>query len=180
MKEKVSGLVDAELDRDSTDTVLRELTQDETLRAVWDRYHLIGAALKHEVSGLEGASVVHRVADAIRTEPTPAVQRDNIVPFPLRALKPAAGFAIAASVAAAVVFGLLPNTDFAPETGGTVAMQTSINEEFPTSATRWQTISPEMEKVLNAYLVEHGEFSAPSGLTGLTSYARFVSYDADE
>jgi hypothetical protein len=37
-----------------------------------------------------------------------------------------------------------------------------------------------MENTLNAYLVEHGEFSASPGLNGLTSYARFVSYDAGQ
>jgi hypothetical protein len=45
------------------------------------------------------------------------------------------------------------------------------------AGTHWDTLSPETVRRLNAYLVEHGEFSSMQGLSGVTSYARFVSND---
>jgi len=48
MKEKLSALVDNELDELETRRLLTALAADEALRATWGRYHLIGAMLRRE------------------------------------------------------------------------------------------------------------------------------------
>ena len=49
-----------------------------------------------------------------------------------------------------------------------------------TGATRWQSVPNDVEDNLNAYLVEHSEFSPTSGMNGVMSYVRFVGYDSEQ
>src|SRR3989338_5276656 len=60
MKEKLSALVDNELDKLETRRLLTALAADEALRATWGRYHLIGATLRRE--SITPGEVAARVA----------------------------------------------------------------------------------------------------------------------
>jgi len=44
------------------------------------------------------------------------------------------------------------------------------------STPHWQTDSAAIEDALNALLVEHSEFTGVTGMNGLGSYSKFVSY----
>lgn len=51
MNEKISTLMDGELDRDAAMQAIRHLGQDYGRRETWDHYHLIGDVLRGESSG---------------------------------------------------------------------------------------------------------------------------------
>ena len=109
---------------------------------------------------------------------------------------PAMGTALAASLAAAAVV-LLPGltdsevpqiasnppavinlNDIEPVALSEIASQNVKVETVSVSGTRWKNLvkgSP-VERKLNGYLVDHGEFGSPMGVG---SYATFVSYDEE-
>jgi sigma-E factor negative regulatory protein RseA len=51
MNEKISTLMDGELDRDAAMMAIKHLGQDHGRRETWDQYHLIGDVLRGESSG---------------------------------------------------------------------------------------------------------------------------------
>ena len=52
MNEKLSALIDAELDELDERRTLNALTEDAKLRATWERYHLIRAVMTRQIDGL--------------------------------------------------------------------------------------------------------------------------------
>ncbi|QXB31512.1 transcriptional regulator [Aeromonas sp. FDAARGOS 1405] len=121
-KEQISALMDGEL---SDAEVLNELEMDSDLQDTWGRYHLIGDAMRGDLpvnlqldlsdsimtaledeptilapKPVETASVVQPVVAPIKTD------SNNVVPLFRRVGQQLGQYAIAASVAAAVIFGV--------------------------------------------------------------------------
>jgi sigma-E factor negative regulatory protein RseA len=180
MKEQVSRLMDSALDSAEQTRVLDAMAEQAELRRSWQRYHLIGAAMRNELGGAVDPALAERIAAQIRKERAATGKR--VLPFRARALpRQVASLALAASVAAIAVFTLVPrHQESTPEDQTAALAQLPAERVARSGTTRWDTLSPEMENTLNAYLVEHGEFAGSPGLNGLTSYARFVSYDANQ
>ncbi|PJG59659.1 sigma-E factor negative regulatory protein [Aeromonas cavernicola] len=126
-KEQLSALIDGEL----SDMLADELAQDANLQETWGRYHLIGDVMRGEVPShlpLDFSdSIMARLADepallapSAMSKPAlpasdaqqheianPAPQgRHNVVPLFRRVAQQLGQYAIAASVAAAVIFGV--------------------------------------------------------------------------
>jgi sigma-E factor negative regulatory protein RseA len=179
MKEEISALLDSELAARDAAAVIETLERDHgELKAAWGRYHLISAALKNELGPVVDQGLADRIAEAIASEPTQLA--------PARARRPRqwsgrtiGTIATAASLAALTLISvqLLGPTEEQGNVPAVAQSQPSAHTVLAADGTRWETLPPEVENTLNAYLVEHGEFSAGSGLNGLSSYARFVSYD---
>src|SRR5712692_4440435 len=68
MKEKISALLDTELKGRERDRILAELKRDSGLRKVWERYHLISAALRNELEIVVTPKLADRVAENIKSE----------------------------------------------------------------------------------------------------------------
>lgn len=181
MNEKVSALMDDEMRKGEVDRELARIEGDDEARLIWQRYHLIRAVMRDRTpvpdSVLNGA-LAESIRRRIDAEPT------CIAPRPLgvrrgprrttarRWLEFGGGLALAASVAVVWIVGTRGPVGDVPasrDSGHTVAG----------SMTQWQTDHPERESDLNTMLVQHGEFSSPSGLNGLIAYAKIVSYDSN-
>lgn len=174
MSEKLSALIDNELDELERVRVLRELGRDEKLAEQWSRYHLIGLAMRREQITPLGA-LSERVAKALEDETdaggTPPAGRDGT------STRGAGRFAIAASVAGVLLVGglmvkLYDGTEPAA-TVATSARQVAVNDD----SLHWEGADARSEDTLNALLIEHGEFTSASGMNGLTAYTKFVAYD---
>ncbi|MFC3094746.1 transcriptional regulator [Alteromonas sediminis] len=109
--ENLSALVDGEIHEDK---VLDALSHDDQLREKWQRYHLIRSTMRKEMPAGQYMDISAQIADAIEREPTvlapnkrfariPVIGRlsNKVVPF----AKQSGQFAVAASVAAAVIIG---------------------------------------------------------------------------
>jgi negative regulator of sigma E activity len=70
MKEKLSALMDGELDRKATGELLGALVRDSGLRCSWERWHLIRAALHQDLEETPVSGVATATADGLREEPT--------------------------------------------------------------------------------------------------------------
>ncbi len=98
MKEKVSALIDGELQSDSLHAHLGRLRADPELRGAWDTYHLIGDALRGQIS----PGIADRVVARLREEPTvlaPRPERDPTRRLGWYAMSAAASVAAVAFVA---------------------------------------------------------------------------------
>lgn len=170
-QEKLSALLDDEVSVAEQEELLSAVASDPDLCATWQRYHLIGAAVRREV-------IIHLPGLPDRIAP---MLRSNVAPIRTRPSKKTAagrwlpGLALAASVAglgSLGLFGLLPQSDVREASN-----PVHVAEVEP--GTRWNSDSPDHQHTLNAYLVEHGEFTPMPNMGGLMAYAKFVSYDAD-
>lgn len=181
MNEYISRLMDSSLDGAERSRLLGAMATDPELRRTWQRYHLIGAAMRNELGRAVDPALAGRIAACIGEEGGNA-RTGRLLPFMRRSIpRQAASLALAASVAALAIFTLVPPQEAPGPAPQAVAGGADAGARLARAgSTRWETLSPEMESTLNAYLVEHGEFAASPGLNGFTSYARFVSYDSSQ
>ncbi|MCR4333278.1 MAG: sigma-E factor negative regulatory protein [Sulfuricaulis sp.] len=173
LKEKLSALVDNELDELEERRVFTALEGDVALRRTWERYHLVRAALHQDVDVVVAQDAAEQVARRIDAEPSTAVsfRRHRVTRF-------IGTLAIAASVAAIAITGVQWVHQPVPALLPALAANTPAPQNFIRSGTtRWDMKEPEAESALNAYLVEHDEFASTSGLGGMMPYVRIVSYD---
>ena len=94
-REHLSCLMDGEINRETGRFLVRRLGADRELCATWARYHLVRDCLRNQDGGLAGNGLSGRVRRAIEDHqaPTSAARRARDW------LRPAAGLAVAASVA---------------------------------------------------------------------------------
>jgi sigma-E factor negative regulatory protein RseA len=101
LRESLSALMDDEANELEIERVLTRFESDAEMRATWIRYHRARDALAGRDSMLETRDISAGVMAAI-SGAGPEAQRRG--PFD-RLLRPVASFAVAASVAATVIFG---------------------------------------------------------------------------
>lgn len=177
MKERLSALVDNELDELDERRVLSALADDTALRSTWERYHLVRAALRQDLEMVVTHDMSQRLAQQIAAEPSVEVT------FKRRRLAHLMGtFAIAASVAAIAIVGVQwlqqpVNAPLPKIADNNLPVQAKL---VRSGVTRWDTKEPEAENALNAYLVEHDEFASSAGIGGMMPYIRVVTYDNDK
>lgn len=175
MKEKLSALVDSELDELNERRVMAALGQDAGLRSTWQRYHLTRAALRGELDEFAGLDVAGHVTARIAAEPADAagMRRRNTARL-------AGTLAMAASVAviaiAAVQWFNRPDSSPAPLLA---TVQTAPEKIAGIDAARREASPADAERdnALNAFLVEHNEFASSNGLGGMMPYVRVVGYE---
>lgn len=106
--ENLSAFMDGEL---SESSVIEAIKNDSELQAKWRSYHVIRSGLRKEATVMPEFDITAQVAKAIADEPTVMAPKSklrsipvlgSIVPF----TKQAGQFAMAASVAAAVILGV--------------------------------------------------------------------------
>jgi len=190
MSERLSALIDNELDDLERERALKALGRDPQLSAAWSRYHLIRFTMRGDRIAPR-ADLAERVTERIRDEAPPApapAAAAGADRAPTQRAPEAAGagarlglprnLALAASVAAVLLVGgvVLSLQDGASV--DPVAAQGDARIVAAEQGMRWEGVDPQTEDALNALLVEHGEFTGASGMNGLSAYTKFVAYDS--
>lgn len=102
--ERISRFTDNDLDGHEAESLLRDIKMNHELQSHWERYHVIGDALRGELPASLEHRLARRVSAALRDEPaheTPPAQ-------PLHSRRREwGGFAIAASISGVAMFGML-------------------------------------------------------------------------
>ena len=158
MQEKISALLDDELDRSEQDDVLRVISSDVRLAETWRRYHLIRAVLRTE-SIVFVRHLPERMTPLLSEKTGQTRGRLSALPAIPNWMP---GLALAASIAGLVGFGLF-NTLSETEPGQSAQPNQVARAD---QGTRWETSSPDVEQTLNAFLVEHGEFTPLPSMNG--------------
>lgn len=189
--EQLSALLDGELGRDEQNrTVSRLLSGDASGLGRFGRYRLIGDVMRGE-SAILADTVRDRVAAAIADEPTVLAPRRPA----LRWAKPAAGLAVAASVAVAAVFmapallqqpgdpQLGPAVVQTPPASDALRLVTADaqpvsrrDEQSARPAGQWETLDAELGERLNRLVIEHHEFGGRTGINGPVAHIGLVNY----
>lgn len=131
-------LVDGELEEWELQGTLQALGQDEELKSRWRDYHLIGDAMRGQLPHPFCCDLGNRVSQALKNEPSYFPPRTVSTSSPNRFTprKTAVGFALAASLTAIAVVGVMdiarqdradaaPTIAAAPSTPVTVAAEQS-------------------------------------------------------
>jgi len=173
--EQISALLDDEIEEHEQELLLKRLMQNPELQDTFSRYQLIGDSLRGESNA---SSIAQSVSQQILSEEAHTQEELNSS-IRMTMLKPVAGLAIAASVAAMAVVGvqnLGQNTD----TGMTPSLvaQTQPAANLRRVGTHWNISQPETEMRLNGYLVNHSEYTSSINLQGMINYARIAGYDS--
>jgi sigma-E factor negative regulatory protein RseA len=169
--DQISALMDGELgDRDAEREIAR-LKDDPESRQRWERFHLIGDALRGE--GMLSADLSAAVARRLAGEPTVLAPRRSI-----RSGKRATTYALsaAASVCAAAFVAWVALAPTAP-----VGIQAGVAPAASlVAAPAAGPLAPPIASVssdgrMNEYLLAHQGFSPSTAIQGLAPYIRSVS-----
>jgi sigma-E factor negative regulatory protein RseA len=154
MDEKISALMDGELDCDDAKRVIRDLGSDVARRQSWDEYHLIGDLLRGESSGELGrrqkcaASIFAKLAD----EPT------VLAPAAIRSVQVEKRTRMALAVAASVVTMSAIVVVAFKQQNGTVASVQLVQQVAPRQV--GAAVAPSDIRV-NDYLAIHRQYANP-------------------
>ncbi|MBL8520023.1 MAG: hypothetical protein JNK75_05060 [Betaproteobacteria bacterium] len=159
MNEKISALMDGELDRDSAAPVIRSLGADAVQRDQWDCYHLIGASLRREAH-LSSAARRQAIFDRLAQEPT--VLAPNAMARRAAERRTRIALAAAASI---VTLSAVAVVALRTQSGTRVAPVELVQKAPPAvlvdnSKARTGAAAPRV----NDYLVMHRQFANPAAL----------------
>ncbi len=174
--EVLSSFADGECTEFESRLAVRRLVESEEARHKLERYQLIGAVLREEHLLQADPAFADRVMARLRPlevdhAPEPAPHE---VPAAMHARywRPAAGVALAATVAVATVLGVRALTR--PDQGVQVASQDGQLVTPGGARPERSAVSLNSSPEITDYLVHHAEF-AP--MRGTLPYARVVGYD---
>lgn len=159
--ERISELMDGELEGREAQRQLARLKQDQELAHCWNTFHLIGDALRGERP--LSREISSRVAMLLANEPTVLAPRSFA---PRRAATYAVSVAASLSAIALVVWVAF-NNPLAP---------TEIAKAPPAlPPAPVELVNLPSEGQMNEYLMAHQEFSPSTEIQGLAPYIRSVS-----
>jgi negative regulator of sigma E activity len=180
--EDMCAFLDGELDDAQARFLISRLNHDQELAARWQRCHTIRAVLRKERRhALRGFS--ERVSMAVALESAPA-EDSHSQPASVRWLRPAAGMAIAASVALVAFNALQQPMDPAPEAPGptlasvdqTAVPPSHVVDQRATVASGATSPGRAWDNPrLQRYLLQHNENAAPRTSSGLVPYVYLIS-----
>lgn len=178
LRESLSAAMDDEADEFELRRVLDEMHKDPELRERWERYHMVGRALRGERPEL-GGGLRERVWAALDA---PADSDELELTAPETRAAPAAssswlgritGIAVAAGVAFAIVFGVGELGQGEPQVA-----DTQVTIEGPTRAVpQFDTeVSANDLRRANAYMMHHVQQQALNQ-PGVTSFVKLVTFE---
>ncbi len=179
MKDRLSALLDGDLDEHAVGAVLETLRKDASLRQDWRSYCLIGDCLRGDRSGSTG--FVERVMASLDQEPTvltPAANR----PRPSSASVWQSMLPIAASVAGVAAVGVIAATLYSDNSEPTLAPPTiaiqSLVGQPPSADEVSQTarsLPPPVDVGLREYVFAHQGIGGGGPMPSAVQYVRTVS-----
>ena len=174
--DKISALMDGELDRSLAQTVISELKQNDNLQARWETYHLIGDSLRDRY--LKPVDLCKKLKARLSQEPTILAPRN----LPIEKFRIAA-MPIAASVAAVALVGWLAFSNSLPQREITVASNKptpAITASISPSVISQNQKSGKSGKKIQEYLLAHQEFSPSTTIQGVAPYVQTVALESDK
>jgi sigma-E factor negative regulatory protein RseA len=167
MKERLSQLMDGELDDRSAAEVIESLGRDRYAVEAWRTYQLISDAMRD--SRVLSADFTARVSARLAAEPTVLAPR-AMRPEPRR------WFAVSAAAASLAAVGLVGWMALGPQPGVSPA-PAPVAQAKPAEA---KPVMVPLPSQANDYLLAHQGFSPRVSLQGMAPYVRTVSEQAVE
>jgi sigma-E factor negative regulatory protein RseA len=178
--ERLSALMDDELDDHAIDGELDRIKSDPQREEAWATYHMIGDALRGQIDPVQG--IDERVRIMLADEPTvlaPRMRKTNRVTqrvaLPLAAS--VCGIAVVAWLALSNNSAISPaNNAMSPDVLATATrVVQQANETSTTTSEADETESNDSADDMSEYLMAHQQFSPSTVRQGLVPYVRTVS-----
>jgi sigma-E factor negative regulatory protein RseA len=174
-RQRLSELQDGRLDAVQTARLLDAVGRDPSLGATWERYHLIGAAIRGEAVDPRQRVIAERVRQTLAPEPTvlapprtPARSRQRLRRF--------AALALAASLASVVFINAPTLFRGTSPTSADPARPPQLAERAHAPGERWHLDRPDLANKLDLFLVTHQATVPATGAKGMLPYATLVGY----
>lgn len=203
MREKISALVDGELDSEDAQRSIRELRGDAEYRDCWERYHMIGDALRNKLPNELNSGFAASISQAIAAEDVLQTDSTSLGVTELSSFsqakekeksrqpvaKPWVGFAVAASVAAMAYVGVgMINIEeqeprLAAVSAPAMERVAAVSSSVPMGITaqtvqgqKWVVAQPAVASKLSPYLYSHRNVTGGASINAqVISHARLVS-----
>ena len=180
--ELLSAFIDGELQGGELDIVLKLLATNPEARKRLSRYQF-GSDVLHEHSVVnpdldlaQGMENILAVEPTYRADGTKEKTTAQIIPLKQSFWKQATGLALAASISALAVVGVMNNSQNQSGIPLADSGSNNIQQVASSGGQRWTVGEPEVTEQLNTYLVDHNEYA---GANGAFSYARVVSHGSE-
>jgi sigma-E factor negative regulatory protein RseA len=167
LQQQLSACLDGTLSEAELDLLIKRVERDAALAATLGRYALIGEALKADKPAVASAGFAAKVMASLADEP-PARRSFKLSPTLVRRLRPLAGFAVAAGVAALAVLSV-QNSGVAPETVATNTPTIVVSDPSYVVPSNTSSAALVPATRLTNYVVAHSEYSSPLGRRSVLS-----------
>lgn len=176
-REQLSALVDNELDDVSAAVTRLLAAENRAERQRWSRYHLIGEVLRDGSAAAATADLGARISAAIDAEP-PLIARPPASAKTSERFRLRPAHALAASLAAVGVLGVLQVTNLHRQGANSDFAQINAVRELPTADHQNVSASElaEQRRRLNSYIVNFNEQRDSLTLPKLHPYVRIVGF----
>lgn len=180
LRDQLSAFIDGELPKHEIELLFKRLDGNAELRATLARYTLIGESLRTRSAEGPSRTFAERVRTAVRESgPLVGGSTSTARVQQWRWLKPVAGMAVAATVAAVAILGLQslqdPLVEQAPLAAVNTPVQPVVIDESTPASTAYVVPTPATaSSLLNAarltnYVVAHSEYSSILGRRSVLS-----------
>jgi sigma-E factor negative regulatory protein RseA len=179
--EHLSSLMDGELSRETGLFMARRLTSDDELSMTWRRYHLIRDCIRRQAGHGIFVDIAGSVSSTIAAAETETGTRRG-----RSWLKPAAGFAVAASVALMAIMAVGPTPPSGSGMTGTGEMTAAQSFDSPNALPAGSISQPASysnsaaNTRLNSYLLRHNQLARAAGRQGFVSFVPIIAASAQE
>lgn len=184
VKEQLSACLDGELPKAELDLLLKRVERDAELRDSMGRYALLGEVLRADKPVIASKTFAANVMAAIEAEPAVARPAVRISPTILRRLRPVAGMAVAAGVAAVAVLSVQPGGMLTQQAANEaapapVALSADSGPSYVVPVTSSGSTFVPATRLTN-FVVAHSDYSSPlAGLSVRTSVLAEDDVDLD-
>jgi sigma-E factor negative regulatory protein RseA len=163
--ERISALMDGELDIEDQDAELRRIKGNEDLMQNWETYHLIGDVLRQE--RVLGTGFSDRLRATLEKEPT------VLAPRPVASARKTRLYALsaAASVAGVAAVGWLAFMNHPGSLDGGVG---AIASKTPSAAFAPAVAVTDADASVDEYIRVHHAYSPSAAIPGIAPYVRNV------
>jgi sigma-E factor negative regulatory protein RseA len=171
MKDRISQLMDGELDGRDAGLAIDALRADGEAREAWRTYHLIGDAMQETPPLSDGFSA--RLAARLAEEPT------VLAPPRARPFLERRGWQLLSAAASVAAVAFVLSVAFAPQEGavpGPQVAQGAAPAVLPADKELAAQVAP--PDAAGDYLLAHQGYSPRNSLQGMAPYVRTVSTEA--
>lgn len=179
-REHLSSLMDGEVSQETGRFLVRRLGADGNLRETWARYHLIRDCLRNQEGQFVQTELSNRVHRALSEDMSPASGRPPLNKW----FRPAAGFAVAASVALIAVMTVTGGNQLDLKPSVANPLSSVVNESFtsPNIAAGTPRSTPvnlsgtsdRENQRMNAYFLRHYQVTGDAGGRGFVPFVPIV------
>lgn len=179
LREQISALVDQALPEGEHELLLRRFAVEKSLRLHWERYHLIGEAIRKGLPAMDTRGLADRVMAAITEQPQPVREPEKLTGV----WRGFAGVAVAATVAVVAITGLrydarragLAPSEVVPT--GTVLTSQPLPASTDLMNSDWSGNGQAAPAELRSTLMDQEDFKLSQALGGKQAYYQLPRQD---